>query len=119
MTKKARCLVEKWIDVACYTCKHYYEKMSPRSPYYPYMGVPSCRLGSEQRDLCHYTDFGYFVIDRAIHYPEEDLNLLVYEHWYDEGFISAHQFYEELKSIYPDSKDYYVLYLKEVFLDEE
>ena len=58
MTKKARCLVERWVDVACYTCKHYYERMSKKSPYYPYVGVPSCRLGYEQRDLCHYTDFG-------------------------------------------------------------
>lgn len=55
--KKALCLVKQWIDVACYTCEHYYERMSERSHYYPYMGVPSCRLGSEQRELCHTADF--------------------------------------------------------------
>ena len=53
MTKKARCLVEMWVDVACYTCKHYYEKISKRSPYYPYMGVPSCRLGDDVRESCY------------------------------------------------------------------
>lgn len=52
MKKKARCLIEKWIDVDCYTCKHYCEVMSKRSPYYPYMGIPSCRLGSKDREIC-------------------------------------------------------------------
>lgn len=52
MTKKALCLVERWIDVACYTCEHYYEKMSKKSHYYPYMGIPSCRLGNKEGELC-------------------------------------------------------------------
>lgn len=57
MTKKALCLVERWIDVACYTCKHYYEKISKRSPYYPYMGIEACRLGDDVRDSCYESGF--------------------------------------------------------------
>lgn len=53
MTKQALCLVEKWVIISCYTCKHYFEKMSPRSPYYPYMGVPACRLGDDVRESCY------------------------------------------------------------------
>lgn len=61
---------------------------------------------------------GYFAIDRALHYNRKDLNILVHEHWYDEGFLSKKQFYDELVSIYPDSQDFYVLFLKEVFIDD-
>ena len=53
MKKKALCLVEQWMDVACFTCEHYYERISKKSHYYPYMGIPSCRLGEEAGKICH------------------------------------------------------------------
>ena len=61
---------------------------------------------------------GYFAIDRIVHYNRKNLDILVHEYWYAEGFQSPYQFKEELISIYPDSEDFYVLFLKEVFIDD-
>lgn len=60
---------------------------------------------------------GYFVVMRYEHYSDTQLRELCKDHYRDEGFPTVGAMVTELERLYPDSKDFYVYQLTEVFLD--
>lgn len=60
---------------------------------------------------------GVFVLDKILPYDYNERDLLVSEHFTNEGFTSSGMFARELETLYPEAKKLYVHVFKELFAE--
>lgn len=60
---------------------------------------------------------GYFRVCSVRHFYSGDLFDLCKTYWAEEGFSNTNELIVEIRRLYPESKDFFVYHLEEVFLD--